>query len=147
MDRLLCSPLLRARATAMVLCEAHAGLPEPEIHDDLAEQDFGVWEGRRHADIPELRTADMAALAHLRPPGGESFADVVARLRDFLSRESRTGSSAIVAHAGVIRAALAVALDLAPHRALAFTVTPLSITAITDHGPGGFAVAYVNRIA
>ena len=54
-----------------------------------------------------------------------------------------------VAHGGTIRAALALALDLAPEAALAFTIENCSVTRI-DHidGPGmghGWRVVTVNR--
>jgi alpha-ribazole phosphatase len=41
-----------------------------------------------------------------------------------------------VAHAGTIRAALAVALDLSPHAALSFVIDPLSLTRLDAIGDG-----------
>jgi alpha-ribazole phosphatase len=54
----------------------------------------------------------------------------------------------VVAHAGTIRAALALALELRPERGLAFVVDPLSVTRIdrliSDAGEIGYRLPYVN---
>lgn len=145
---LLTSPLRRCRETAEALRAARPSLPRPVAIDDLAEQDFGVWEGRRYDEVAAFEGLDMAALAALRPPHGESFEDVVARFRGAAARLAARHAGetlALVAHAGVIRAALALALDLPPHRALAFAVAPLALTVLVDHGSGGWAVECVNR--
>ena len=82
------------------------------------------------------------SLADHRPPGGESFADVCARVAPALAALPG-GRTAIVAHAGVARAALALALG-SPGLGLAFEVAPLSLTVLRRH-PGGWSVACVNR--
>lgn len=107
------------------------------------EQDFGAWEGRALADLPDLGPLKPEELAQHRPPGGESFAALCARIAPAL-RDLRPGSVAVVAHAGTVRAALALALGAAAP-ALAFEVAPLSITCVRLF-PGGASVAYVNRI-
>jgi len=50
--------------------------------------------------------------------------------------EGRAGDLVVVAHMGPILAALARAADLAPARALAFRIAPLSLTRL-DRLPGG----------
>ncbi len=103
------SPLLRAVETAELLGLAAA--PEPL----LVEMDWGEWEGRT---VHELRAADPAAMAeneakglHFRPPGGESPAEVQARLMDWAESLDGPGSFGAITHKGVIRAALALALN------------------------------------
>jgi alpha-ribazole phosphatase len=49
-----------------------------------------------------------------------------------------------VVHAGTIRAALCIALDIAPASALGFVIEPLSITRI-DRLSRGWRVLSVNR--
>lgn len=147
---LVTSPLLRARATAQALRLAAPGLPALRVIEGVAEQDFGEWDGQPWSSIAAMRGLDMPALASLRPPGGESFVDLVGRVRSVtgsLAGQHPGARIAVVAHAGVIRAALAVALDLPPHRALAFGVETLSLTSLTDHGAEGWAVDFVNRDA
>jgi alpha-ribazole phosphatase len=81
--------------------------------------------------------------AHLRPPGGESFEDQVARVRLGLSRIG-AGPATLVVHSGTIRAALCIALDLAPQAALRFVIDPLSVTRI-DRLATGWRVVSVNQ--
>ncbi len=54
------------------------------------------------------------------------------------------GDVVVVAHSGTIRAALAIALALAPEHALRFAIDPLSLTRI-DRLPNGWRVVCVNR--
>jgi alpha-ribazole phosphatase len=90
--------------------------------------------------------------AFVRPPGGESFADLVARVVPAIIRlsEAHAGRDIIsVAHGGTIRAALALALRLDPERALAFSAVHYGLTRldyITDIDEGdAWRVAFVNR--
>lgn len=110
-----------------------------QLQPDLVEQDFGQWEGRPYADLPDLGPLDNARLAEFRPPEGESFHDMVARIRPVI--ENATGPTLIVAHAGTVRAALSLIVGDA---ALSFAVAPLSMTAITRHAQGQWSVEWVN---
>ena len=142
--RWLSSPQPRALATARAL--APAGTPiglEPRF----AEQDFGAWTGRTHG---ELWQSGDAAYRYswrdpvgLRPPGGESVRDHMARLALALAEYCPPGDIVAVAHAGTIRAALMLALDLAPQAGLRFGVGPGRLTRI-DRMDGGWRVAMVN---
>ena len=80
--------------------------------------------------------------AHV-PPGGESFAGLCARIAPVLQDLAAGDTIAIVAHAGIVRAALALALGSAP-AALAFDVTPLSVTRLRALAGGGWAILSVN---
>jgi probable phosphoglycerate mutase len=99
-ERLLCSPLGRARATASVV-ERALNLAA-EIDDDLAESDIGRWEGLTRAEVEVAFPGELARREedrlHYRPPGGESLADILARARSVAGRlDERT--TLIVAHA------------------------------------------------
>ena len=85
----LCSPYLRARQTAERLVAA-AGWPGDQVplafDERLREKEFGILDRLTYAGIrakyPEL--ADQRARVgkfYFRPPGGESWCDVVFRLR------------------------------------------------------------------
>lgn len=146
--RLIASPLLRARSTA----EAIFGRDPDCLLDDLVEQDFGDWDGRRWNDITDQADTlgfwrDAAATA---PPGGESFitqCDRVARAVTRLCRDHPGEDLAVVAHAGTIRAALAIALGLkeAPGPTFSFGMDNLTLTRI-DVGAGGSRIVCVNSL-
>lgn len=138
-DRRLVSPALRCRQTAAALWPDAAPHADPR----LWEQDFGAWEGVPYADLPDLGLRALPDLADHRPPGGESFADQCARTAPALVALATGGRVAVVAHAGTVRAGLALALG-APGPALAFQVAPLSLTRITALAGGGWAVGCVN---
>jgi alpha-ribazole phosphatase len=147
------TPLARTTATA----EALWGWAECVVEPALVEQSFGEWQGLSHDALAALGDQRVMAFwdapATARPPGGESFADVVARVAPALERRSAEfGGRDIVAvcHGGSIRAALAVALGLGPAQALAFQIDPLSLTRL-DHipvpgGPAVWRVVTVNRV-
>lgn len=98
------SPLSRARETARLV----AGRA-PRTAPELAEMNWGRWEGRRGAD---LLAEPGSGFRHVedwgwdwRPPGGESPADLWARLRGWLERLDR--DAVAVCHIGVMRVLLA----------------------------------------
>jgi alpha-ribazole phosphatase len=136
-----CSPARRTCDTAAAL--GLAAKEEPA----LREQDFGAWTGRTHAEI-RAELGDGAyerfwrAPATNRPPGGESFADQIGRVAAGLAALPE-GDVVLVVHSGTVRAALAVALDLAAENALRFVIDPLSLTRI-DRLDDGWRVVGVN---
>lgn len=121
----LCSPALRVRQTAAAL-----GLT-PRSDAALWEQDFGAWDGLSPAEVPDLGRLSAADLAAHRPPGGESFVDLCARVWPALG--AIEGDHVIVAHAGVIRAALAMALGTVS-AGLAFRIDAPSLTQVQRAG-------------
>ncbi len=134
-DLWITSPAQRCRTTAQRLASGENLQEDPR----LWEQNFGAWEGFPLANLPDLGPLSAAELADHAPPGGESFRDVCARVTSALhdihdrahhrARENDISRIAIVTHAGVVRAALALALGHVPS-ALAFEVAPLSLTHI-----------------
>jgi len=84
----LSSPYLRARHTASII-EAVGGIePASRTHADerLREKEFGIMDRLTRVGI-EQRHPDQAAMRarlgkfYYRPPGGESWCDVILRLR------------------------------------------------------------------
>ena len=117
-----------------------------DIDDRLWEQSFGDWEGLAHHDVPDQGHLTRDELANFCPPGGESFKDVCDRVGPALTQLIRNGDGcriAIVAHAGVVRAALAWALA-APAVALSFEVRPLSLTKLRCHSEDALSIAFTN---
>ena len=146
------SQLTRAKQTAAALGAALAArgvtIPEPLIMPDFCEQNFGDWQGKTYAEIAESADGGnhkfWIAPAAATPPGGENFVAVMARVAAAIEavQKAHGGRDIIaVAHGGSIRAALALALDLAPEGAIAVVTDNLSLTRI-DHvdGPGAGGV-------
>jgi alpha-ribazole phosphatase len=135
------SPARRTIQTARALRLDPVPMPE------FAEQDFGDWTGRRHDDLATGGDENYARFwedpARGRPPGGESFEDQVQRVRQGVLKLA-PGPATLVVHSGTIRAALCIALDIAPSAALRFVIEPLSITRI-DQLRNGWRVLSVNQ--
>ena len=138
--RLITSPARRCRQTAASLWP---DLADPAQDARLWEQDFGDWEGCAYGDLPDLGPLRPEDLARHTAPGGESFADLCARVAPVLHHLATGGDTTIVAHAGTVRAALALALGAIP-AALAFDVAPLSVTRLIALPGGSWSVACVN---
>jgi broad specificity phosphatase PhoE len=110
------SPLIRARKT-MEIMRATLGLPPGAYSVDprLAEIAFGEWEGLTYADVM-ARDKDVVARREsdkwgFTPPGGESYAQVTARIGEWYARVDR--DTVVAAHGGTARALVAY-LKLAP---------------------------------
>ena len=90
---ILSSPYLRARQTAEAICSAGAlaGGPARSIIDErLREREFGVFDrlttmGIRHKYPEEAAHRAMLGKFYHRAPGGESWADVILRLRSMMN--------------------------------------------------------------
>ena len=128
--RVVASPSARAHQTATALADRW-GL-EVEAEPRLAEMDFGRWDGRTWAEI-ERNDADalgawMADWTATPAPGGEAFADVQIRVRDWL--DDVNGDAVVVAHAGPIRAVLVEVLGLDPAHAFRLVVAHGALTTV-----------------
>ena len=117
------SPRRRAVETAAALGRRTV------VDERLRELDFGELEGRTYDEIarerPEFFDSWMETPTRVRFPGGESYADLRDRVADAVGSfvSAHAGDAvAVVAHGGVVRAALAVALALPDERAFALDV-------------------------
>ena len=125
-DRVYVSPLLRARQTAQLLFPDRQLVEEP----GLRELDFGAFEGRTGAELegsPDF--ARWISSPQAAPPGGESAAQLMARVTDAVAhifaqmmREQVT-SVAAVTHGGII-ANLLAAMGLPQREAVRWSVGP-----------------------
>ena len=90
---ILSSPYLRARQTARHICEQGGlagGKARTVIDERLREREFGVFDGLTSIGIKQNYPAEAAHRARLgkfyhRAPGGESWADVILRLRSAMN--------------------------------------------------------------
>lgn len=131
-DRVLTSPMLRARQTAEAMSL------QASVEPLLAAQDHGRWGGKSleavHADDPEGIAAwlsdDGAA-----PHGGESLADVSGRvsiLMDGLRAER--GHTIAVTHAAIMRAAMVHVLGAPLAASRKIDIEPLGIVEFSNDG-------------
>jgi broad specificity phosphatase PhoE len=120
----LSSPLARARETCRL-----AGLGDSaEMTDDLREWDYGIYEGRRTADIRKETPGWTVWNSPI--PGGESIEQVAQRTRRVIDRAvGAPGDVALFAHAHVLRVLTACWLGLPPDagRLLALGTASLNI--------------------
>lgn len=90
---ILSSPYVRAKQTAKIICEQGAlwgGAAHTIVDERLREREFGIFDRLTTLGIRERFPDEAAHRRRLgkfyhRPPGGESWADVVLRLRSMLN--------------------------------------------------------------
>jgi broad specificity phosphatase PhoE len=137
----LCSPTVRARATA-----ACAGLDARAVAE-LDECDFGSWRGRTLAEVAEEDPAaaeawmtDPAAAPH----GGEALDAFAARVGAWLDAQASVpGRAVAVTHGGVVKAAVVHALRAPLEAFWRIDAAPLHATELHAHD-GRWTVAAVN---
>jgi broad specificity phosphatase PhoE len=109
-DVVFSSPYRRAYDTARIALDA-AGLTVPIVRDErLREREFGILDRLTKAGIEARHPEQAAARLFLgklyhRPPGGESWVDVAARVRSSyadLRLDHEGGDVVVIAHQAVI---------------------------------------------
>ena len=104
--QVLTSPLIRARRTA-----ALAGFPEAIVDEDLAEWNYGEYEGVTTAEIRET-VPDWTVWTHPMP-GGETSRQLARRLDRVVARARAVeGDTLVVGHGHALRALTARWLGL-----------------------------------
>ncbi len=150
---------LRRTAQTLAAVREHGrdDIPEaPPADPRLNEQSLGHWHGQPIREVFPRGgpwPGFWMLAAEERAPGGESFADLCARVAPAVHdlASDHAGRDIVVgAHGGTIRAALALALDLSPAAALAFSVENCSITRIdhieSEHGHAAWRVVATNQL-
>jgi broad specificity phosphatase PhoE len=146
-SELIASPMVRTQQTAAVVA-ARLGL-EVRTVPEFKEADFGAWEGLTAEEIEERwpgRLRPWHLEADVRPPGGESSADVGVRVRGALGALLAGGvdrTVVVISHAVSIRAALGIAMGAQPSSWSQLRVAPasLSIVRLFEDGRSEVAVA------
>src|SRR5579872_1041222 len=137
-DTVLCSPALSARQTAEGL-----GLA-PAVEALLRDCDFGRWTGRTLEDVQAnepAAVADWLQNPRTAPHGGESFADVTARVGGWMGQMlTSSGSVLAITHALVIRAAIVHALGAGAEAFRHIDVAPLTRVRLSG-GAGRWTLA------
>ncbi|GLQ52889.1 histidine phosphatase family protein [Devosia nitrariae] len=145
-DRVLTSDLLRARRTAALL-----GYRDAVAESGLREVHVGDWTGRAIVDIVAEEPLAYRGwrAGEQAPPGGELWADFVARTAGVVAPAMEAADRLlVVCHGGVIRALLQSLLGLEPRRIIPVGPGSLSILArksgetafrleLFNYAPGG----------
>ena len=116
-DRLYCSPMKRARATANPI-EERQGL-KPEIIADLREIDFGEWTGKTWMQVAEEYQIDVFGWLDELEAGrvkdaesGPAFRTRTAAAARQIVAANPGKRVAVVCHGGVVRALLSALLEI-----------------------------------
>lgn len=150
--RLLSSPLRRAAATAERL-SGPLGL-DIEEWPDLAEADFGTFDGLTFAEIERLRPDEAARWADSGDaysfPDGESVAGFLRRVESVWLRLIGLPEPAALAatHGGVIASMCCLFLGIAPERRFVFRPEYAALTAFARKKSGsGWEMLFFNNKA
>ncbi len=147
-DVIVSSPLRRCRQTAGAVAEVlDLGI---EVDRDLRELDFGGWEGLTAAEA--LAAAPLAfrrwqASPDVRPPGGESIADVSARVAAARTRilERHAGRTVLlVTHVTPIKLLLAAGLGVGDQVVHRVFLEAASLSTVSWSSDGASSVRLVN---
>ncbi len=131
--RVVSSPLGRARETAAAL-----GLAVPVVDERWVELDFGAYDGYRLTEVPAEVWRRWREDPHFRPPGGETLAELGARVRaacdelfaaDGPARDPEA-AVVVVSHVSPIKAAVAWALGVGDELAWRLHLSTGSLTRI-----------------
>jgi alpha-ribazole phosphatase len=126
-NRIYSSPLKRCMELASLLSHRTEVITDPR----LMELNFGEWEKKRWDDISgEALDTWMKDFVNVPAPGGENFEMVFLRTQAFYEEltQRKEKQVAIVCHAGVIRAFLAIVLEIPLRNAFKIPVSYASVT-------------------
>ena len=143
------SPLVRALTTAAPLARA-IGM-DVRQRDELAELDYGKWDGRSAEEVSRAHHVEYerwtADPAWNPPTGGETAVALAQRMThaiEDIDREHDDGNVLVVSHKASIRVALCALLGVDVGRfryRFGCPVGSVSIVEFGDHGPLAAAVA------
>ncbi|MBO9553964.1 bifunctional RNase H/acid phosphatase [Cellulomonas sp.] len=133
-SEVIASPMVRTQQTGRIIGE-RLGLP---VRTDAVfqEANFGEWQGLTAEEIEERWPGQLEpwhTKADVRPPGGESIAEVGERVRRGLDELRAAGGDrtvVVVSHAVSIRAALGVTMGAQPSSWSQLRVAPASVSII-----------------
>lgn len=127
------SKLSRTKKTAYALAKQRGWHVKLLPYKELMEQNFGLWQSQTWDDLNDDPTAHafwQDPVGHC-PPDGESYQAMCQRVQNcirHLCKKYQGQDLVCVAHAGTIRAALAMALDLDLEKSLRLNVETLSVS-------------------
>lgn len=133
-QRIVASPMLRARQTAQIVSEA-TGL-HVETVEGLRECNFGEWDGLTLSEVrarwPEHLSEWLASMS-IAPPGGESFEHLRARVliaRQHVLDAYPGEDVLVVAHVSPIKVLVGLAIDAPLSSMYRMELPPCSLTTL-----------------
>lgn len=108
-DRVISSPLLRAKETAAAFNQ------KIDVEPRFIELDYGDFDGILQNEVPEDVWKNWRSDINYRPPNGESLAELNSRVCQVLNEiadESRERNVVVVSHVSPIKAAIAWAVGV-----------------------------------
>lgn len=140
------SSLARAIETGAPVAKA-LGV-QAQVDEDWDEQAFGEWDGLSFKEIHARDAAGLSSLRHdatYSAPGGETRAQLDARISDALERAvERGGAVVVVTHRIAIMSVLSAVLGLDIDAAWRLAAAPGSLTGIEVWRDGNAQVAFTN---
>jgi probable phosphoglycerate mutase len=147
--RLLTSSLARTRQTGAAIAAA-LGL-SVDIDPDWDEQSFGDWDGAVFADLAAQHSEELRRLwldRDYRRPGGETMAEVEARVLQAYERAVAHGGTVVVLTSRKpILVVLGWVLGIPSERFWVLSTDPASLTGVELWPDGRTSVPFVNRTA
>lgn len=138
-DRVITSPLQRARSTAAAIVADSGG--DVVVDDRWIELDYGVFDGQTQRDVATDVWESWRADPSFAPPGGESLLDLDRRVVEALEELAPAAMHTdvvIVSHVSPIKAAIAWAVG-SPVGVISWRsrldVASICRIAVTDRGP------------
>ena len=132
--RIIASPLLRTRQTAQFVADV-IGLTV-EVDEGFAECSFGEWDGHTFAEVKERwpsELEDWLGSVDVAPPGGESFAQCLARVSAARQRiiDTYAGERVlVVAHVSPIKILVGLAIGAPLRSVYRMELPPCSLTTL-----------------
>lgn len=131
-EKVLVSPALRARQTAKALFLD--AIPDERLKD----LDYGQWAGQSLLELQRVSPGSVALWmsdpTHA-PHGGESIAELVARVSQLLDAHKTVGGHIVaVTHAAVIRGAILSLLNAPLSSFWMIDIEPLTVTEFSSDG-------------
>lgn len=150
-DRIVSSPLTRARHTAAVLAGAGPGVTDSdgvEIDPRWIEMDYGDLDCRPPTALDERSWQFWKENPDFVPAGGESLADVCSRVREAcleLSEDAARGDVVVVSHVSPIKAAVTWALGVGDEVGWRMFLSDAAVCRIDTSGPVPLLRAFNER--
>jgi len=109
-EKIFSSDLARVRETTAAIIKHHT--IEPEYRPELRERAFGEFEGRTIAEYQIFSKEKDIPFYEVKPPGGESILELVARARSFLDFliGNNLGENILLSAHGTLNRALILSL-------------------------------------
>ena len=130
-QQVCCGPERRTWQTATAL-----GL-RPTETVEIGECNYGMWGGKQIDEIQASNPAGLAAWltdVQATPHGGESIAQLVARVGAWLEKQANAGHTVAVTHPAVIRGAILCCLQAPLTSFWRLDIAPLSVTDLRFNG-------------